>query len=93
MRTPTPHARSHARRARDQVRFDYAADEQIEHMWASFYPASAARAPAFREAMRAALDGRTVTTADLQHFFVMQMRSSAEPRRRRLRRRRRSPTR
>ena len=58
--------------------FDYVADEQIEHMWASFYPAAAARAPAFREAMRAVLDGRTVTTADLQHFFVMQMCSLAE---------------
>ena len=60
------------------MRFDYAADEQIEHMWASFYPAAAACAPAFREAMRAALEERTVTTVDLQHFFVMQMRSSAE---------------
>ena len=54
------------------MRFDYAAyeqNQQIEHMWASFYPAAAPRAPAFREAMRAALDWRTVTTAD--RFFLV----------------------
>ena len=56
-----------------QVRFDYAADEQLERMWASFDPAAAARAADFRSALRAALEGRAVTTADLQHFFVTQV--------------------
>jgi hypothetical protein len=44
-----------------QVRFDHAADEQLEHMWASFYPAATAHGPAFRAALRAALAGRDVT--------------------------------
>ena len=60
------------------MRFDYAVDEQMEHMWTSFYPAAADRAADFRAALRAALDGRPVTTADLQHFFVTQMRSPPE---------------
>jgi hypothetical protein len=46
-------------------------------MWASFYPAAAGRGPAFRAAMRAALAGRDVTTADLQHFFVTQARGGS----------------
>ena len=47
-------------------------------MWASFYPAAAGRAVDFRAALQVALDGCAVTTADLQHFFVTQMRSPAE---------------
>ena len=60
-----------------QVRFDFAADEQLEKMWAAFYPAAAARAADFRSALRASLEGRDVTTADLQHFFVTQVPSRA----------------
>jgi hypothetical protein len=60
-----------------QVRFDFAADEQLEKMWAAFYPAAADRAADFRSALRASLEGRDVTTADLQHLFVTQVPSRA----------------
>eukprot|EP00292_Cryptomonas_paramecium_P005757 CAMPEP_0113703456 /NCGR_PEP_ID=MMETSP0038_2-20120614/25866_1 /TAXON_ID=2898 /ORGANISM="Cryptomonas paramecium" /LENGTH=380 /DNA_ID=CAMNT_0000627913 /DNA_START=17 /DNA_END=1155 /DNA_ORIENTATION=- /assembly_acc=CAM_ASM_000170 len=57
-----------------QVRFESACDEQVEHMWASFYPAAAADGARFCAALREALAGREVSTAELQHFFVVNMR-------------------
>lgn len=61
-----------------QVKFDYAADEQILKMWTSFYPDAADRADEFCALVREKLQGEGIATSGLQHYFVMQMRSSAE---------------
>ena len=60
------------------VEFGYANDEQIRAMWTSFYPAAAHRAGEFHDALREALGERQLVTSALQHYFVMQMRSTAE---------------
>lgn len=60
-----------------QVHFDVASDEQITLMWNSFYPEDGSKAPAFVEAIRAALKGDGINTASLQHFFVVNMHSNA----------------
>jgi len=60
--------------------FDFASDEQIRAMWNSFYPrvdGEGDASEAFCSAVRAAVGGRPVTCAGLQHFFVMQRESSA----------------
>lgn len=60
------------------IEFPQATDEQLSGMFARFYPFSAEdTARQFVESLREALDGRPVTTAALQHFFITHRRSSA----------------
>ena len=59
-------------RADVHVEFMHACDEQIAGMFARFYPFSTvAMRLHFVQNLRAALDGRLVTTAALQHFFIV----------------------
>jgi len=65
-------------RADVHIEFAHASDEQITLMFARFYPFTN---PTMRQSfvgnLRSALAGRVVTTAALQHFFIMHRRSSA----------------
>jgi len=60
------------------VHFDNASDEQLEGMWTSYYPERPELAPEFRTRLREALGIRTIVTAGLQHFFVLNMNNTAE---------------
>jgi len=65
-------------RADVHIEFSHASDEQLCGMFRRFYPLCTERmGQQFVERLRAALDGRPVTTAALQHFFIMQRRSTA----------------
>jgi len=65
-------------RADMHIEFPYASDEQIFGMFARFYPFSSEELrQLFVERLRAALEGRLVTPAALQHFFIALRRSSA----------------
>lgn len=60
------------------VEFTHASDEQIAGMFSRFYPFSTpATQQRFLGALRAVLAGRPVTTALLQHFFIVHRRSDA----------------
>jgi len=61
-----------------QVHFGFATDEQVMRMWSSFYPQASGDAAFFCSELRRHLDGRQLSTAGLQHYFVLQMRSSPE---------------
>merc|ERR1712048_1515609 len=64
-------------RADVHIGFSHASDEQMNGMFMHFYPFSTAQtAKMFVEKLRAALDGRSITTAALQHFFIMHRRST-----------------
>jgi len=60
------------------IHFDYASDEQIEEMWATYYPSDTHLASVFCANLRSKLEGKPIATAGLQHFFVLHMNSSAE---------------
>jgi len=65
-------------RADVHIEFTHASDEQISGMFAKFYPFStAALRQSFVGGLHSALRGRMVTTAALQHFFILHRRSSA----------------
>jgi len=65
-------------RADVHVEFTHASDEQIAGMFTRFYQFTSPQlAHRFVEKLREALKGRTVTTAALQHFFILHRRSSA----------------
>jgi len=60
------------------IEFAHASDEQIAGMFAAFYPLSTSQLQEqFVRDLRAALDGRLVTTAALQHFFIAHRRHAA----------------
>lgn len=60
------------------VEFLPANDEQVAQMFLRFYPVSTQRlAGEFVQRLRGALGGRAVTTASLQHFFIVHRKSSA----------------
>jgi chaperone BCS1 len=66
-------------RADVHIEFTYAVDEQVAGMFARFYPLSTEQTRQdFVAKMRAALAGRPVSAAALQHFFIVQRRSSAK---------------
>ncbi|CAE7899431.1 BCS1 [Symbiodinium microadriaticum] len=64
-------------RADLHVEFSYASDSQIAGMFARFYPGTEQRCQDFVTNLRHCLAGRPVTTAALQHFFILHRRSSA----------------
>merc|ERR1711920_715956 len=54
-------------------------DGQIHAMFQRFYPGDTENfAKCFVEGLRAALDGRGVSMAALQHFFILHRKNSAE---------------
>ena len=60
------------------VEFCAAAPEQVRQIFRQFYPAAdEALAADFEAALSAALGGRTVSMAVLQHYFILQRRKSA----------------
>jgi chaperone BCS1 len=60
------------------VEFTNATVEQMQRMWTSFYPQAEDSAEEFGRALMTVLEGRELSTASLQHFFVAHMMSSAE---------------
>jgi len=65
-------------RADVHIQFTFATDEQIAGMFRRFYPFSTAPlAQQFVEHLRAALHGREVSPAALQHFFIQHRKSVA----------------
>jgi len=61
------------------VEFTHAVDEQIAEMTRQFYPKASEEAVASLVAgLRAALDGKEISTAVIQHFFVTQRRNTVE---------------
>ncbi|KAF0716361.1 hypothetical protein As57867_002881, partial [Aphanomyces stellatus] len=58
------------------VAFDYAVAEQIEDMFAGFYPSE--RKHEFAVKLQAALGTRNMSTAALQHYFVTQRTKSVD---------------
>lgn len=65
-------------RADVHVEFTHASDEQISGMFTRFYPFTSPQlAHRFVEKLREALKGQIVSTAALQHFFILHRRSSA----------------
>merc|ERR550537_1098795 len=61
------------------VEFTHAVDEQIAEMTRQFYPkASEAAVASLVAGLRAALDGKEISTAVVQHFFVTQRRHTVE---------------
>lgn len=64
-------------RADVHVEFTNASDQQIAGMFTRFYQFSSPKlAQEFVEKLRQALQGRNVSTAALQHFFILHRRSS-----------------
>jgi len=61
-----------------QIEFKYAEDEQMAMMWKSFYPEAISMAEEFTRLMRVHLNGKNINTSSLQHYFVLNMHSSAE---------------
>merc|ERR1711871_982989 len=62
-----------------KVEFFHAVDEQCIKMWKSFYPHSSEElSESFVSSLREKLAGREINTASLQHFFVVNMHSTAE---------------
>ena len=61
-----------------KIEFSNAIDEQCVKMWKSFYPDSSELATQFVSSLREKLAGREINTASLQHFFVVNMHSTAE---------------
>lgn len=62
-----------------KIEFSNAIDEQCIKMWKSFYPDSPEElATQFVSLLREKLTGREINTASLQHFFVLNMHSTAE---------------
>lgn len=62
-----------------KVEFSNAIDEQCVKMWKSFYPDSSEElATNFVSSLRSKLAGREINTASLQHFFVVNMHSTAD---------------
>merc|ERR1711916_156025 len=61
-----------------KIEFSNAIDEQCVKMWNSFYPDSSELATQFVSSLREKLAGREINTASLQHFFVVNMHSTAE---------------
>merc|ERR1712217_459242 len=65
-------------RADMHVEFTYASDHQIARMFARFYPTSTQSMQLqFVQKLRQILGERRLTTAALQHFFIVHRRSSA----------------
>ncbi|CAE7840436.1 BCS1 [Symbiodinium sp. CCMP2592] len=64
-------------RADLHIEFSHASDSQIAGMFARFYPGTEHRCQDFVGNLRHRLTGRPVTTAALQHFFILHRRSSA----------------
>lgn len=61
------------------IEFTYATDEQFSLMFKRFYPFSSDQlADQFVHAARAKLNGRQVSTASLQHFFILHRKSTAK---------------
>merc|ERR1711939_46702 len=60
------------------VEFAPTTGEQMEDMFAAFYPAEASQAARFSEALITSLEDRVMSTAALQHFFVTQRKCTAE---------------
>lgn len=60
------------------IEFTYATSEQISAMWSSFYPDEAHRGDEFAAAVLDLLGERQVAAAGLQHYFVMNMKSTPE---------------
>ncbi|KAF0696592.1 Aste57867_12661 [Aphanomyces stellatus] len=62
------------------VAFEHTVPEQMEAMFQAFYSREddAAKAKVFAAALVAALDGREMSTAALQHYFVTQRRKAAD---------------
>lgn len=61
------------------VEFTHMTDGQLRAMWDRFYPrAEPALGPAFVSRLRECLQGAKIAACSLQHFFVGQMRSTAE---------------
>jgi len=54
-----------------QIEFTNAKPEQMERMWASFYPDAAEMSTEFSSKLLETLSGEELSTASLQHFFVM----------------------
>eukprot|EP00595_Chromulina_sp_UTEXLB2642_P003268 CAMPEP_0196762636 /NCGR_PEP_ID=MMETSP1095-20130614/2433_1 /TAXON_ID=96789 ORGANISM="Chromulina nebulosa, Strain UTEXLB2642" /NCGR_SAMPLE_ID=MMETSP1095 /ASSEMBLY_ACC=CAM_ASM_000446 /LENGTH=190 /DNA_ID=CAMNT_0042114047 /DNA_START=770 /DNA_END=1342 /DNA_ORIENTATION=- len=61
-----------------QVEFTYAVDEQIVDMWNSFYPSDKDLSHRFLTTLRNYLNNKDITTAILQHFFIMNMDNTAD---------------
>jgi hypothetical protein len=59
------------------LEFSSAVEEQMQAMWTSFYPEDEALAAEFSKRLIEQLQGHPVSTAMLQHFFVVQMNSTA----------------
>ena len=59
-----------------QIEFSNAVDEQIKKMWESFYPEDVAMSDLFVAALRTKLNGKEISSASLQHIFVLNMHSS-----------------
>lgn len=59
------------------IEFQNAGDDQIHGMFLRFYPGAADDAKNFVEGLRAALHGREVSMAALQHFFILNRKSTA----------------
>eukprot|EP00439_Symbiodinium_sp_Y106_P005712 s4957_g1.t1 len=64
-------------RADLHLEFSHASDGQIAGMFARFYPGTEHRCQDFVGNLRHRLAGRPVTTAALQHFFILHRRSSS----------------
>lgn len=65
-------------RADVHIQFDYATDDQIAGMFDRFYPLTTGRpAQQFVSDLRVALDGREVSPAALQHFFIQHRKTPA----------------
>ncbi|CAE7394263.1 BCS1 [Symbiodinium pilosum] len=64
-------------RADVHVEFSHASDAQIAGMFGRFYPSTEQMCQDFVRSLRQRLAGRPVTTAALQHFFILHRRSSA----------------
>lgn len=64
-------------RADLHIEFSHATDHQIAGMFARFFPSTQQTCWRFVHCLRELLEGRPVTTAALQHFFILHRRSSA----------------
>jgi chaperone BCS1 len=65
-------------RADVHIQFNYATDEQIAGMFTRFYPLTTGKlVHEFVRDLRAALRGREVSPAALQHFFIQHRKSTA----------------
>lgn len=61
------------------VEFSHATEEQMERLFAQFYPkAPEGKASDFRKAVVAALGGKGVNMCALQHYFITQRESTAD---------------